>query len=480
MTGRLGIGIATGTQTAVLRGREHSWDNPVFGMNSAAFSPDGSRIVTASEDQTARIWNPVSGKVIATLGGHWDRVLSAAFSPDGSRMVSASWDKTLRIWDAKTGKYVLTLHGHTRMRCAARGRPTGRAWSRRLGTIRCGSGTPKPEEIASSAPGHERCALRVVARRGAPRLGVFRQYAADLGRQNRRLTLLRVTDMRCAARGQPRRGAPGLGVLRQDAADLGRQNRRRKSVLSPGHDDPCALRVVSPDGARMVSASSDKTARIWDAATAKNPSLRGHTNGVGCAWSPRRGAPGLGVLRQYARIWDAATAKEIAVLRGHEDHVSSAAFSPDGSRIATASEDKTARICDAATAEEIAVLRGHENIVWSAAFSPDGSRIVTASGDRTARIWDAATATEIAVLRGRYEQVVSAAFSPDGSRIVTASGDRTARIWDVRFATMPAKDLVAEVCTRRLRGVTKLTREEMRLAGYPDSTPEIDVCAGIE
>jgi hypothetical protein len=77
-----------------------------------------------------------------------------------------------------------------------------------------------------------------------------------------------------------------------------------------------------------------------------------------------------------------------------------AAFSPDGSRIVTSSWDKTARIWDAATAEEIAVLRGHEDRVTSAAFSPDGSRIVTASGDKTARIWDAATAKEIAVLRG--------------------------------------------------------------------------------
>jgi WD40 repeat protein len=118
--------------------------------------------------------------------------------------------------------------------------------------------------------------------------------------------------------------------------------------------------------------------------------------------------------------------------------------------------------------------------VRSAAFSPDGARIATASEDKTARIWDAATGKEITVLRGHESYVLSAAFSPDGARIVTASGDKTARIWDVHFATMSTKDLVVEVCTRRLRGLTKLSRDEMRLAGYPDSAPEIDVCAGIE
>jgi WD40 repeat protein len=113
--------------------------------------------------------------------------------------------------------------------------------------------------------------------------------------------------------------------------------------------------------------------------------------------------------------------------------------------------------------------------VDSAAFSPDGSRIVTASGDKTARIWDAATAKEIAVLRGHESYVNSAAFSPDGARIITASGDRTARIWDAHLLTMLVKDLLAETCVH-LAGVTKFTREEMRLAGYPDSMSEIDIC----
>jgi WD40 repeat protein len=118
--------------------------------------------------------------------------------------------------------------------------------------------------------------------------------------------------------------------------------------------------------------------------------------------------------------------------------------------------------------------------VYSAAFSPDGRRIVTASDDMTARIWDAATGKEIAVLSGNEGLGWSAALNPDGTRIVT-SNDTTARIWDVRVATMMStKDLVAEVCMRRLHGFAKLNREEMRLAGYADSTPEIDVCAGNE
>jgi WD40 repeat protein len=118
-------------------------------------------------------------------------------------------------------------------------------------------------------------------------------------------------------------------------------------------------------------------------------------------------------------------------------------------------------------------------IANSAAFSPDGTRIVTASDNKTARIWDAASAKEIAALRGHGKALNFAAFSPDGTRIVTASWDETARIWDAHFATMSPQDLMREVCTWLGPGLTTLSPDEMRLVGYLDDTVQIDVCAGI-
>ena len=123
-------------------------------------------------------------------------------------------------------------------------------------------------------------------------------------------------------------------------------------------------------------------------------------------------------------------------LKGHDDGVKSAVYSPDGQRIVTASVDKAAQVWDANTGQELMTLTGHEGSVMSAVYSPDGQRIVTASVDKTAKDWDAKTGTELLTLTGHGGQVWSATYSPNGQRIVTASADNnTAKVWDAKTGT---------------------------------------------
>ena len=81
-----------------------------------AFSPDGKRIVTGSDDKTAKVWDAEKGQELPTLKGHQDFVSSVAYSPDGKRIVTGSGDKTAKVWDAATGQEVLALKGHTGVR----------------------------------------------------------------------------------------------------------------------------------------------------------------------------------------------------------------------------------------------------------------------------------------------------------------------------------------------------------------------------
>jgi serine/threonine protein kinase/Tol biopolymer transport system component len=137
------------------------------------------------------------------------------------------------------------------------------------------------------------------------------------------------------------------------------------------------------------------------------------------------------------RVWQVDGPEEPLVLRGHERGVTSVAFSPDGMHIVSASADKTLRIWDARGSTAPVVLRGHDDQVYAAAFSPDGMRIVSASADKTLRVWDAGGDTAPVVLRGHESWVRSAAFSPDGTHVISASDDRTVRVWSADGAGVP-------------------------------------------
>jgi dipeptidyl aminopeptidase/acylaminoacyl peptidase len=135
------------------------------------------------------------------------------------------------------------------------------------------------------------------------------------------------------------------------------------------------------------------------------------------------------------KVWDARSGTEIATLRGHKAQVTSVAFSSDGSRIASASWDQTVKVWDARSGTEIATLRGHGAQVSSLAYSPDGSRIAGALTDSTVKLWDARSGVEIIALRGHTNLVTSVAYSPDGSRIASASWDGMVKVWEVRTGT---------------------------------------------
>ena len=173
---------------------------------------------------------------------------------------------------------------------------------------------------------------------------------------------------------------------------------------------------------RMLEILNAPLARHW---------LKGHQDGLlGAEFSPDGSLVVTSSSDGSARVWDSDSGALLATL-AHEDQVLGASFSGDGKRVVTASSDGTARLWDARTGNSEGVLGGHDGWVTSAFFGPRDRFLVTASDDGQARIWDPAEARELARLSDHDGPVTVASFGPEG-RILTASSDGTARIWDAR------------------------------------------------
>jgi WD40 repeat protein len=199
------------------------------------------------------------------------------------------------------------------------------------------------------------------------------------------------------------------------------------------HKNNVTSTQLSPDGQRVVTASYDMTAQVWDVASGEQIGKpMKHGGLIGSAQFSPDGRRVVTGSDETVQVWDAASGKQIGKPMKHKNNVTSAQFSPDGQRVVTASHDMTAQVWDAASGEQIGEPMEHDGDVLSAQFSPDGQRVVTGSED-TARVWDAASGKQVAepIEDGRLAQ-----FSPDGQRVLTLSYDRrTARLWDVPIAT---------------------------------------------
>ncbi len=406
-------------------------------VTAAAFSPDGRRVVTASIDKTARMWNAVTGQPILVLAGHTEQVNFSGFFPLDNRLLTTSDDGTARIWSGTTGKELMRLRGHTEYVQSAALSPDGR----RTVTV----SFDKSARIWDNATGRQLaqftntapCVAASYSHRG-DRIAVacFDNTARVLSAASGELvdTLSGHTGLVLSAAYAPDDRRIVTSSSDHTARVWATQPRGELLVLN--HANRVTSAVFSRDGERVVTSSYDKTLRLWDAASGRQlMQLDAGQAITSVALSPDGRLLATGSDEKTPQIWDSASGRLIASLQGHTARVNNVEFSPDGTRVVTASNDRTVRIWDVASGRQSAQLNGHADSTIMAEFSPDGQRVITGSADRTVRIWDAATARQLMELDGHTDTVNSVQFSPDGQRILTASDDGTARIWDARNGT---------------------------------------------
>lgn len=208
----------------------------------------------------------------------------------------------------------------------------------------------------------------------------------------------------------------------------------KNSLPLHGHTDRVDVATFDPNGQRVLTGSTDRTARIWDARSGKLLlTLSGHRDRITSVAYSGDGTRALTTsLDHTARIWDARSGQLLYELVGHNAVVEMGTFSADGTRVLTAGHDHTARLWDVHSGRLVQTLDGHGDRVTVAIFSRDGRFILTASWDHSARLWDADNGQLVRVLNGHQNRLNVAAFAPDGQHAATGGWDETARLWDLR------------------------------------------------
>ncbi len=420
------------------------------GISGVAFSPDGSRLATASWDHSARVWDVATRRTLATYYGHNYALGSIAFSPDSRHVASAGLDRTIHIWDAKTRRQECTLLGHGGAVFGLAYAPDGR----RLASCafiqaREPGGELKvwdltEEQAFRSLRAHSKLLLGLALSADGRRLasagfdGEIRLWDAD--------TLHELPGQRGFLREQNTVAVSPDGKLLASRATDKRLTlwdvTSGRVVHSLGGPVPVLRAVAFSSDGRLLAADTRNHVlaqgpgeiAVWDLATEQRVvTLRGRA----VAFSPdgRRLAFGNG---NAVTIHDLDTGRGVLTLEGHTAEVLAVAFDRDGGRIATGGRDRTVRVWDAATGHLLAELRGHTAPVWGLAFHPAGGRLASASMDSVGGgkgeviLWDPATRRAALSLPGN----VAVAFSADGTRLFAASGDRyltsAVRVFDTR------------------------------------------------
>ncbi len=407
-------------------------------VNSAVFSPDERLIVTAADDNTARLWDAATGVMQGKAMVHTAGVSLAAFSPDGEQVVTASRNGSVAIWDVETSNLTMSMLGHQE-------EVTAVTYSRDGSLILTGSrdATARLWKVADGSAigklsGHlGAITTAVFDRAGTAVLTASTDRTARIWRMNSKNapTVL-------AGHGGIINGAAfnidGSRIVTASAdrtlwiwnAETG-----KREIKLEGHTESVTSAVFSGDNRFVLSASADRTARLWNAYTGEQVVRKsGHERGLTSAVISRDGRWILtGSMDGTARVWEALPRETGLLSMGTQgSHITSASFGVDGKHVATGSTEGLSRVLDTTNGQLRVVAQfKHNTRVAATALSVDDKRVATGDYDGVARVWNIETGDLAVTLSGHKGAVNSVGFNGSGDRVVTASADHTARLWNV-------------------------------------------------
>ena len=200
-----------------------------------------------------------------------------------------------------------------------------------------------------------------------------------------------------------------------------------------GHTDSVDSVAITPDGLCVISASWDRTLKVWELDTGKIiRTLEGHTAQVCTVAVTANGHFAVsGSYDGTSRVWELKTGEIVHTLKGNAEDVYGVAITPDDRCILSAHDNHTIKVWEMASGKLLRTLTGHTESVDNVVVTPDGRHIISTSDDQTVRVWDFASGQLIHTLEGHTDWTRGIAVTPDCRIVVSTSDDDTLKVWDL-------------------------------------------------
>ncbi|HWP45656.1 MAG TPA: tetratricopeptide repeat protein [Candidatus Limnocylindrales bacterium] len=391
-------------------------------IQSLAFNPEGSLLVSGSDDASVILWDVKKGEKIQVIRDHQDAVKSVAFNPAGTFLASGSFDGTVRLWSiSQLGRepaaasktlqspahhiwwVTFSPDGHFLLSSSAENRLV--RWDLQNG------------DVAHSTP-------TVVWDHTSPLWSsAISQKTLALAGDNGMLELWNLTSVL----------QPGeKNGKREEKSESLRNSEPSRSSLQ-GHLGAVRTVAFNREGTLLASGGEDKQIILWDAQNGvKQRVLEGHGGSVlRLAFSPDDAFLASGGDDQMIFLWDLQTGEKVKTLWNQSQDVLTLVFSPDGKVLISAGSDGTIIFWDIEQGEPIHTLTRPGNWMSSLALSPDGELLAIGNLDNSVTLWSISDNREVRTLRGPTGPIWSLAFSPDGSRLAGAGSDSIIFLWTV-------------------------------------------------
>lgn len=392
--------------------------------------------ITARPEATFRV-RPVT-RCAATLEGHSDAVLVVAFSPDGECLASGGGDREIRIWDVNTTTPIDTLTGHGHWVQVLAWSPDGRflASGSRDGGLRVWR---HGLQVTSKNADDEEAAEGAASAAAATALAPYTNFKAQVlqGHTNFLSHIswepMHLWDQNTGGTGTGSAFTPRFVTASKDATlKVWRVGAGLQFPLT-GHT-LCVTCVKWGGGGHIYSSSQDRSVIVWSGDNgAQLARWGGHAHWINFLALNTDNVLRTGAFDHEMHVWK-SPAEAAAHARKRYDAVVQRC---QGERVVSCSDDNTLFLwaghaaSDGGQKKSIARMTGHQGLIYHAAFSPDGTMLASCSNDKSVRVWRADNGNFVCVLRGHVAAVYHVSWSLDSRMVVSASRDTTLKLWSV-------------------------------------------------